>query len=97
MLQWPFLDKIFYKNPIKLWLNKLGLFNRPDPAVSFAMEHQKHRWQLAEDAKPSIDDSSPETLTDLFIRASKEYPDTVTPNDVLSLGLDMIFAGSETT
>ena len=91
------MDKLFYKNPVKLWLNRLGFFNKLDPAVSFAMEHQKHRWQLAEAGKRSIDENSPETLTDRFIRASKEYPDTITSNEVLSLGLDMLFAGSETT
>lgn len=78
-------------------MNKLGLFNKVDPAVVFAMEHQTHRRRDLEDPDTTEENINRETLTDRFIRASKEFPDTVTPSDVLSLGIDIVFAGSETT
>ena len=73
------------------------MFNKVNPAVVFAMEHQAHRRRALEDSNTTEENIDRETLTDRFIRANREFPDTVTPNDVLSLGIDIVFAGSETT
>jgi cytochrome P450 len=90
----PILDKVFWKNPLLMWLSRLGLWNNTFPAVPFAKRAMNQRTQKSErlDAPPA-----PQDLLSKFLQAKKEHPDFVTDKDVLAMALSMVFAGSETT
>ena len=95
--QAPILDLIYHKNPILMWLNRHGWFNRlPPKAVPFALTRQQERRQLLAEKKVA-GDSAEQTLTDKFIHASEAHPDVVGDAAVLGMGLSIIAAGSDTT
>ena len=96
--QMPWLDQVFLKNPVLLWLNRRGLFNsRPSPAVSWALTRQVARVQAIKEEKHTAGADGRVDLLDKFLQAKENHPDTVADKEVLGLGLSMVLAGSETT
>ncbi|KAL4803800.1 hypothetical protein BDV18DRAFT_153642 [Aspergillus unguis] len=102
--QMPWLDKLFWKNPVFDWLQKWGLVDNSHPVAVFARERMAERM-AADFSKPSnaelsLASSSPATKEDLltkFMKASKDRPDFMTEKRVLTMAVSMAFAGSETT
>jgi cytochrome P450 len=98
IMQWPMLDLLLRKNVIKMWLNRHGWFNRQaSETVPFALSAQQQRRELRERAKLNQKKPTAETLTDKLLVAQEEYPESIGPRELLSLGLSIIAAGSETT
>ena len=96
--QMPWLDKIYIKNPILLWLNRHGYFNgSPNPAVPWALKRQVARNKEREKRNLSHSNEGRVDLIDKFLQAKEDHPDTITDREILGLGLSMVFAGSETT
>ena len=100
--QWPIVDWIVRKNPIRLWLGKHGYFNGPGSVtVQHALREQGKRKDLRRDVEKAGDQRIDNTLTDKFLSAQEKAESTgerlFGPKDLLALGLSVIAAGSETT
>ena len=91
----PILDKVFWKNPILMWLSRHGLYDDTFPAVPFAVAAMKQRTELTDPEKRSV--KAHEDFLSKFLSAKKLHPDVVGDNEVLAMALSMVFAGSETT
>jgi cytochrome P450 len=90
------LDYLLEKNPVKLFLGRLGIVNPDTPGVKFAVKHMSQRRALFNDKTPQ-DENTPQTLTDKFFAAKDAHPEVVSDKEVLGLSLSMVFAGSEST
>ncbi|RSL51504.1 hypothetical protein CEP54_011364 [Fusarium duplospermum] len=99
--QMPIIDSFLLKNPIRLFLSRLGLIGSTTPMVTFARQRFSERVDLStgqEKSSSRIDASS--TRRDFlsqFLEAHKKDPDFVTSERVLALTVANIFAGSDTT
>lgn len=92
----PSLDKLFWKNPILMWLSRHGYWTpKLSSAVAFAMEAQNRRRELRK-ANSQAEDG-PEPLTDKFLLAQEKDPSVIGPREVLALALSIVVAGSGTT
>ncbi|KAL2870730.1 cytochrome P450 [Aspergillus lucknowensis] len=91
--QMPWLDKVFWKNPIFDALQKWGVADNSHPVAVFARQRMQERI--------STDISSPkahkEDLLTMFMKAGKDRPEFMTEKRVLTMAVSMAFAGSETT
>ena len=77
--------------------NRHGILNgKGSVTVPFAMKSQERRKRLMEEDKVE-QDSANQTLTDMFLEVQKASPDVIGPRELLSLGLSVVAAGSETT
>ncbi len=90
----PILDKLTFKNPLLMWLNRRGLLvpqNPLTPVVTKQFEAAKRHFQ---DGKGRANDR--ETLADRFLLVEKEHPEEI---ELKPFGhcVTMIVAGSETT
>jgi cytochrome P450 len=96
----PPVDRLLWKNPIFLWLGKVGWYNKVTPTVPFAHRHITARLSAMEKEIP-LDSIQSETkqvdLLDKFIRAKKEHPEIIDEKALLGLTLSMVNAGSDTT
>ncbi|CAI7668891.1 unnamed protein product [Penicillium crustosum] len=90
--QMPWLDKLFWKNPIFDLLQRLGLSDNSHPVAIFA----KHRMEERMSAKVDITGSKDDLLT-MFLKAGETRPDFMTNKRILTMAVSMAFAGSETT
>ena len=96
--QAPWLDLLFKKNPITMWLTRRGLIgSRTNPAVISALKAQSARGlgrsnPAEKDPENVKDDDAHADLLDQFIN-----PDVITDKEILMLGISMVFAGSDTT
>ncbi|KAF4769461.1 hypothetical protein HAV15_008703 [Penicillium sp. str.  len=90
--QMPWLDKLFWKNPIFDLLQKLGLSDNSHPVAIFA----KHRMEERMSAKVDVTGSKDDLLT-MFLKAGESRPDFMTNKRILTMAVSMAFAGSETT
>jgi cytochrome P450 len=97
--QMPWLDLLFLKNPIVLWMDKLGFTLFKFPITTFAKAHMDERLAEIESNKAlGIDESSGRAdLLSMFLKAKKDRPDFMTDQRVLTMAVSMAFAGSETT
>lgn len=97
----PIIDSFLLKNPIRLFLSRLGLIGSTTPMVTFARQRFSERVDLATgQEKPSsrMDASSARRdFLSRFLEAHKKDPDFVTSERVLALTVANIFAGSDTT
>ncbi|OBT75484.1 hypothetical protein VF21_04908 [Pseudogymnoascus sp. 05NY08] len=96
--QMPWLDRLFLKNPITLWLNDKGLLNTSSPVVTFA------KARMASRVSPSIGNEKreesavpPRDFLARFLEANKKDPEFISNERVLALTVANIFAGSDTT
>jgi hypothetical protein len=89
----PILDKLFWKNPIVMWLSRYGLCDNTFPAVPFAKKAMSQRVKAEAEGKIQ---RSQEDFLAKFIQAKTLHPDVVGDQEVLAMALSMVFAGSET-
>lgn len=99
---WPLMDKFLWKNVVLMWLSRLGYYGKTTPNVPFAIKALSERLQTEkQQSGPMLEKSQSEKrkvdLLDKFLRAKKEFPDTVDDKAVLGLSLSMVNAGSDTT
>lgn len=83
------LDDVLYKNPILLWLGRMGWYNKVTATVPFARKQISAR----------LNDGQKNARADLlskFLRAKVDFPDVVDDRAVLGLTLSMVNAGSGT-
>lgn len=92
--QYPFLDKLFWKNPVLMWLSRHGICDNSFPAVPFARRAMEQKARATAEGK--LRDRKEDFMT-RFLDAKKLHPDEFTDKQVLAMALSMIFAGSETT
>lgn len=95
----PFLDLLFLKNPIVLFLDNLGFKPFAFPITKFAKTRMAERLSEAS----SDSEKSPPAgagradLLSMFLKAQKSRPEFMTDQRVLTMAVSMAFAGSETT
>lgn len=98
VMQWPALDRWLRKNVVKMWLNRHGWFNnQASETVPFALTAQQQRRELRESKRGGASARTEDTLTDKFLKAQEEHPESFGPRELLALGLSIVAAGSETT
>ncbi|KAE8336010.1 hypothetical protein BDV24DRAFT_178893 [Aspergillus arachidicola] len=91
--QMPWLDKVFWKNPIFDAMQKWGLLDNSHPVAIFARQRMMERMS----SKAAIDPSSRSDLLTKFMKAGELRPNFMTEKRVLTMAVSMAFAGSETT
>jgi cytochrome P450 len=91
------LDKVLRKNPILMWLGRLGLYNAVTPTVPFArdqittkVQHFKPLDETTKSKKTRVD------LLTKFLQAKIDSPEIVDDRAVLGLTLSIVNAGSGT-
>ncbi|KAJ0108418.1 hypothetical protein J7T55_005395 [Diaporthe amygdali] len=98
--QLPFLDRILFKNPIRLWMSKKKLLNSNTPVVQFARERMADRKDQIEkgiSARPSGPGPERRDFLSRFIDARGKDPEFISEQRVLALTVANMFAGSDTT
>ncbi|KAL4957002.1 hypothetical protein BDW69DRAFT_191947 [Aspergillus filifer] len=97
--QMPWLDKVFWKNPIFDILQRWGLADNSHPVAVFARDRMGERLAAAGSSKQADGEGSEEKhdLLTKFLQASAARPDFMTEKRVLTMAVSMAFAGSETT
>jgi cytochrome P450 len=93
----PILDKLLLKNPIRLWLSRIGLLNATSPVVTFAQQRMKSRIGTTQDKPETGDSLSGRDFLSRFMQAGQKDPEFMNPQRVLSLTVANMFAGSDTT
>ena len=100
--QMPWLDKLFWKNPIFDLLQKLNLADNSHPVAIFAKQRMQERL-AAKSSSSSTTPSAPtasapkDDLLTMFLKAGEARPDFMTNKRILTMAVSMAFAGSETT
>ena len=98
VMQWPTLDYWLRKNVVKMWLNRHGfLNNQSSETVPFALKAQQERREIRDRKAIDGKELTEDTLTDKFLKAQQEHPESFGPRELLALGLSIVAAGSETT
>ncbi|KAF4465179.1 Pisatin demethylase [Fusarium albosuccineum] len=92
--QIPFLDNLFVKNPVKIWMAKNGLLNSSAPVAEFAKKHLVER-QLEEESGEAK--TPRRDFLSRFKEARAKDPEFITEQLVLALTVANMFAGSDTT
>lgn len=101
--QMPILDRIFLKNPVRLWKSALGSANSNTPVVEFARKRMAERSSTDADADAgATDTATPDgrprrDFLSRFGEAHKKDPAFISPQRVLALTVANMFAGSDTT
>ncbi|KAL8948174.1 MAG: hypothetical protein Q9222_005615 [Ikaeria aurantiellina] len=95
----PFLDYLFWRNPVLLWLSKRGWYDATSPTVPFALRHLGGRLKAVDGHKELSEkpQARREDLLDKFLKAKRDNPDLINDRTVLGLSLSMVNAGSDTT
>ena len=97
----PFLDRLYLKNPIKLFASKTGLISSNTPVATFArnriaarqdVEQAQEKQSTTSDGKPGRRD-----FLSRFTEAHHKDPDFISRERVLALTVANMFAGSDTT
>ncbi|KAL6366194.1 hypothetical protein LRP88_00291 [Fusarium phalaenopsidis] len=92
--QIPFLDRLFIKNPIKIWMAKNGLLNSSAPVAEFAKKHVVERQREEESGNSK---TPRRDFLNRFKEARAKDPEFITEQLVLALTVANMFAGSDTT
>jgi cytochrome P450 len=88
------LDKLLLKNPLRLWLSRIGLTNVSAPVAVFAKSRMEERLN-SPDTKP--EEATRRDFLSRFMEAGEKDPDFMDAGRVLSLTAANMFAGSDTT
>lgn len=97
----PFLDRIFLKNPLRLYASQIGLISSNTPVATFArnriaarqdMEQGQEKAVTSTDGKPGRRD-----FLSRFSEAHHKDPEFISRERVLALTVANMFAGSDTT
>lgn len=92
------MDCLLLKNPIRLFLTRIGILNATSPVVAFAKNRMTAR--LASTKAPSETEAGAQPNRDFltrFLEASEKDPEFMHQNRVLALTTANMFAGSDTT
>ena len=100
--QFPFLDLLLEKNPLRLQLQKWGLTKTVFPVTAFAQSRSQERAaEMSKIKAYGIAAKDPSRagvdLLTKFTQAQHDHPDFMTDKQVLTSCISMVFAGSETT
>ncbi|KAI9659075.1 MAG: hypothetical protein M1821_002035 [Bathelium mastoideum] len=99
--QMPLLDLFLEKNPIRLWLQRLGISNTVFPVTKFAVDRSSDRRlemeKVKEGAEVNATGSKGVDLLTKFTQAQRDHPEFMDDTRVLTSCVSMVFAGSETT
>jgi cytochrome P450 len=90
----PSLDRFLMKNPIRIWLSRIGFLNATAPVAIFAKKRMDERRGRPEKDLASINKRD---FLSRFLEAGQKDPEFMHPGRVLSLTSANIFAGSDTT
>ena len=93
----PWLDSLFKKNPVLLWVNASGFMSSAtSPVALFA---RKRMMERANQEKPEISHRKLQALDFLtrFQQAAKEDPEFLNDSQILGLTLSSVFAGADST
>lgn len=91
----PWLDSVFWKNPILNLLSKMGLWDNSFAVAQFARARMEERIHGPGPEKLPV--VNKEDLLSMFLKAQQANPDFMTDKRVLTMAVSMAFAGSETT
>ena len=69
----PWLDRVTYKNPILLWLNRKGLVQYPNPFEPLVHRQFVERQKFWQDTNGRPSDR--EMILDVLLRIQKEHPE----------------------
>jgi hypothetical protein len=89
------LDHLTLKNPVLLWFNRRGWFNRLPPTIggiAYRQFTQRQQYHQENKGRPT----PRETLTDNFLKAQEENPD-VTEFQPFMHTMSVVGAASEST
>ncbi|KAF2850009.1 pisatin demethylase [Plenodomus tracheiphilus IPT5] len=95
--QMPIIDKMFVKNPLRLWISKLGLTNTTTPVAEFARARIAERAELGAHEEKVLATAKSRDFLSRFQEAHKKDPEFVPQQRVLALTVANMFAGSDTT
>ncbi|KAE9372699.1 pisatin demethylase [Stipitochalara longipes BDJ] len=95
--QMPWLDLLWMKNPVLLWLSSHGLLsNTISPVALFARKRMMER-ENQERREAPLNETQPLDLLSRFQQAAKKDPTFLNDRQILALTLSSIFAGADTT
>ncbi|RDW77370.1 hypothetical protein BP6252_05423 [Coleophoma cylindrospora] len=90
----PWLDYLLHKNPIVVWLEKVGYIDSTFPVIPFAVKHLTSRAQrekkLSAEGEPTGD------LLDRMMSLQGRHPEVLTDFEIVNMCAELVFAGSET-
>ncbi|KAH8645947.1 cytochrome P450 [Ilyonectria robusta] len=98
--QMPMLHSYLLLNPLRIWLNRLGLFNLSSPVVAFARKcmadrlDQKARHLTMTEHNEQI---GSQDFLSRFADAGRKDPGFMTRDRILTMTTTNMFAGSDTT
>lgn len=92
--QMPWLDQLFWKNPVLELLSRWGLRDNSSPVALFARARMQERLTASKIDSKNV---PREDLLTQFLKAHEAHPEFVTGKRVLTMAVSMAFAGSETT
>lgn len=97
--QMPWLDKIFWKNPIGDILSKWNIVDNSFAVSLFARARMQERMSDSDLEKVGEQSQRGKKgdLLSMFLYAQEAHPEFMTPKRVLTMTTSMAFAGSETT
>ncbi|CAK7224304.1 hypothetical protein SEUCBS140593_005529 [Sporothrix eucalyptigena] len=103
--QMPVLDRLFIKNPARMWMSKHGLLNLNSPVVEFAKKRMAEVAGAQDDEhakndktdKNAADDRKRRDFLTRFRDAHAKDPVFISTDRVLALTVANMFAGSDTT
>jgi cytochrome P450 len=103
--QMPWLDLLFLKNPLKLYLERLQILKTVFPVTQFAQSRSQERAsEMRKIREHGLNENSPSRpsgrgidLLSKFTAAQHDHPEFMTDAQVLTSCTSMVFAGSETT
>lgn len=93
----PFLDRFWFKNPVRMWLSKIGFVNSSTPVVVFAQRRLAERVESDKTQPPNPSDILGRGFLSRFLEVHEKDPEFISINRVLSLTVTNMFAGSDTT
>ncbi|KAJ9604176.1 hypothetical protein H2200_011010 [Cladophialophora chaetospira] len=99
--QLPFLDRIFLKNPVRLFASQIGLISSSTPVATFARNRVAARQDVEQgEEKPGSSPGSKPGRRDFlsrFTEAHHKDREFISRERVLALTVANMFAGSDTT
>lgn len=90
----PLLETLINKNPLALWLSRLGIIEVTVPLVAFAKKHQPFE-RIAAQLGSTSKETPRRDLLDSFVEAHKGNPEVITDQEIIDLGVLQGAAGSE--
>ncbi|KAJ4988549.1 cytochrome p450 [Stagonosporopsis vannaccii] len=98
--QIPWLDRLFFKNPILLWCNDHGVVDTTSPVAVFAKARMASRLEKDTQSGNVTEQKTTQLRKDFldrFLEANRKDPSFISDERVLALTVANIFAGADTT